>query len=299
MSAQYLVTGASGQLGRRVLHHLLETLMVPAGDIVAASRRPETLKEWKDRGVTVRRVDFDEPSSLRHTFAEARRVMLISTNSLDRPGHRLNQHQAAILAAEQAGVGHLLYTSMPDPANSPLLFAPDHEGTEAAIAASTIPAWTILRSNWYFENVYKKAPTALASGHWHSSAGEGRVAYIARDDVALAAAKALVEANEGKQTFTLTGSKTYAYRDVAALLSQATAKDVTVVDVPLEALVNGMICGGLPEPIARVFASVDTTVGVGGLSMTTDDFRYLTGRAPQSYEEWFAASADNLRSLVA
>ncbi len=108
-------------------------------------------------------------------FAEAEKVLIISTDALDRPGHRLVQHRAAIAAAEKAGVKHLLYTSMPEPANSPLLFAPDHEGTESAIHASAVPAWTILRNNWYFENVMMSAGPALSSGHWYSAAGAARL----------------------------------------------------------------------------------------------------------------------------
>ncbi|MDU6836279.1 MAG: SDR family NAD(P)-dependent oxidoreductase, partial [Bradyrhizobium sp.] len=41
MSDTLLVTGAAGQLGRAVIRHLLTTLKVPAGSIIAATRKPE------------------------------------------------------------------------------------------------------------------------------------------------------------------------------------------------------------------------------------------------------------------
>jgi uncharacterized protein YbjT (DUF2867 family) len=78
-SPDLLVTGASGDFGQRVLHHLLNTLHVPAARIIAASRKPETLAEWRTKGVTTRAADFDDPASLATAFAGAERV-LVNTN---------------------------------------------------------------------------------------------------------------------------------------------------------------------------------------------------------------------------
>lgn len=43
------ITGASGQFGQRVLHHLLDTLGVPASRVVAGSRDTRRLAELADR----------------------------------------------------------------------------------------------------------------------------------------------------------------------------------------------------------------------------------------------------------
>jgi NAD(P)H dehydrogenase (quinone) len=298
MTAKYLVTGASGQLGQRVIHHLLETSGVKPDDIIAASRQPEKLAAFAEKGVQVRQIDFEDAQSMEAAFAEAANILIISTDSLDRPGHRLVQHRAAIAAAEKAGVKHLLYTSMPEPVNSPLLFAPDHEGTEAAIKASAIPAWTILRNNWYFENVMMSAGPALASGHWYSAAGDGKIAHISRDDLARAAAAALVAAGSEKKVYTLTGAFSYSHRDIAALLAKAAGKEITVVDVPLEGLVQGMVGAGLPEPVARVFASIDTMIAHGGLANITGDFKALTGADPQVFETWVESQAPALKAMA-
>ncbi len=299
MTAKYLVTGASGQLGQRVVHHLLETSGVAAGDIIAASRKPEQLVGVAAKGVLVRLVDFDDVASMEAAFAEAEKVLIISTDTLDRPGHRLVQHRAAVAAAEKAGVAHLLYTSMPEPVNSALLFAPDHEGTEAAIEASSVPAWTILRNNWYFENVMMSAGPALASGHWYSAAGDGKVAHIARDDIGRATAAALVAAGNEKTVYTLTGSSSYTHREMASLISAAAGKEITVIDVPVEGLVQGMVGAGLPEPVARVFASIDTMVGNGGLARITGDVKTLTGTEPHSFESWVENQAEAFKSMTA
>jgi|SRR3954470_21623421 nucleoside-diphosphate-sugar epimerase len=45
-----LVTGATGHLGQRVLHHLADTLRVPGNRIIATTRKPESLSAWAVKG---------------------------------------------------------------------------------------------------------------------------------------------------------------------------------------------------------------------------------------------------------
>ena len=283
-----LVTGAGGKLGQRVLHHLLTSLNIPSSRIVAATRKPEALADWAAKGVSVRAADFDDAASLAKAFAGIGRLLLISTDSLDQAGRRLAQHKTALEAAVKAGVRHLVYTSMPKPETSAVLFAPDHAGTEAALAASTLPEWTVLRNNWYFENLFLSLPSALASGSWYSAAGEGKIAHISRDDLARAAATALSGATHGKTTLTLSGAKGYSTAEIAALVAKAAGKPLAVIPVPVEGLVQGMVAHGLPEPIARVLASFDTNTAQGGLADVTGDYRKLTGLEPKSFEVWLS-----------
>ena len=39
--SKLLVTGATGHLGRRVVHHLLNTLQVPPARVIATTRKPD------------------------------------------------------------------------------------------------------------------------------------------------------------------------------------------------------------------------------------------------------------------
>lgn len=285
-----LVTGASGHLGRGVVHHLLDTLKLPAGRIIATTRSPAGLADLATRGVEVRAADFDDPGSLALAFASADRLLLISTDKLDEPGRRLAQHKTAIAAAEKAGVRHVVYTSMPKPEGSAVLFAPDHLGSEQALSASALPGWTVLRNNWYFENLFHGLPSAIASGTWYTAAGNGGIAHIARDDLARAAATALAGDFAGERTLTLSGARAYTTAEIAALVGSAVGKPIEVVQVPVEGLVQGMVAHGLPEPVARVFASFDVNTAAGGLADVTADYKALTGRDPLPFETWLAAN---------
>jgi NAD(P)H dehydrogenase (quinone) len=289
----YLVTGASGHLGQAVINHLLTTFKVPANKIIAATRDAKKLADLAAKGVSVRDANFDDEAHLIKAFTGATRLLLISTSSME-PGQRGRQHRNAVNAAEKAGVDHVIYTSMPNANTSAVLFAPDHDGTEKALAASKLKGWTVLRNNWYMENLFFSIPQALKSGTQYSAAEKGKIAYIARDDLARAAAAALVSDKTGKSTLTLSGAKEYTVDEVAKLVTVATAQPLNVVHVPVEGLVQGMIGAGLPEGLARMFASFDAAAAKGQLSGTAQDYKALTGVEPQGFETWLKANAKAL-----
>lgn len=291
-----LVTGASGHFGQRVLHHLLDTLHVEPARIVAASRQPERLAAFAARGVATRRADFDDAASLAGAFAGIARALIVSTDALDRPGKRLEQHRAAVAAAEQAGVAHLVYTSMPGPHDSFITFAPDHAGTEDALAASRVPGWTVLRNHWYFDNLFHSLPAVLANGgQWYSAAGDGKVANLSRDDLALAAATALTGSSQGREVYTLSGEEALTTAEQAERIGRAIGRPLTVVPVTVADLERGMVAAGLPEPVARAYASFDANTAAGHVGTVTGDYRRLVGRAPQSFDAWLAENAAALR----
>ncbi len=296
MSDKLLVTGASGQLGLQVLQHLLDTLKVDPQRIIATTRKPPSLAAFAERGVTVRAADFDDAVSLPAAFSGAQRLLLVSTDALDRPGRRLAQHRVAIAAAEQAGVQHVVYTSMPNADTATVLIAPDHAGTEAALAASRLPGWTVLRNHWYFENLFMTLPGILANGgQWFHAAGEGKLANIARNDLARAAAAALAGGETGKHTHTLSGGQALTTAEMAALLSLALGRPITAVPVPLEGLVQGLTGAGLPPPLAQVLASFDTNTADGHVGTVTGDYQRITGVAPQTFATWLQANHQQLQ----
>jgi NAD(P)H dehydrogenase (quinone) len=197
---------------------------------------------------------------------------------------------AAIEAAVKAGVGHVVYTSMPRPEGSPILIAPDHAATEAALKASALTGWTVLRNYWYFENLLMSLPHVVATGQWFTAAGDGKIASIARDDLARAAAVALATSTGGKTTLTLGGDKPRTTAEIAALVSEATGKPIQVIQVSVEDLVKGMVGAGLPEPVARLIASFDVNTAAGRAGDVTGDFKSLTGVNPLPFEQWLATN---------
>jgi NAD(P)H dehydrogenase (quinone) len=281
-----LVTGASGQLGSAIVSYLLKAGQVAASDIIAASRNPAKLSALADQGVETRAVDFDDAASLESAFAGIDRVLLISTDELASPGKRLAQHKAAVAAAAKAGVGHILYTSMPNPDKSLVSFAPDHLGTEEAIKASGM-AYTIIRNSWYIDNYFMGMPHNLQAGQWFTSMGDGRVSNISRNDCAAAAAAALANPPAGNVTLTLTGAELLNAEEIAAAVSKAAGKPLKVVAVTDEQLAAGVAGAGMPPFVVELVVSADANIRAGNFAVLTDVFETLTGRKPQTVADFF------------
>ncbi|MDI7773876.1 SDR family oxidoreductase [Asticcacaulis sp. EMRT-3] len=279
-----LITGANGKLGRQITDRLLQA---GGHTVIAASRDTAKLADLAAKGAQTRRADFDDPASLAEAFKGVDRVLIISTDSLG-SGQRLRQHQNAVQAAKDAGVKGLIYTSMPNPETSAVIFAGDHLGTEQAIKASGLP-YTILRNAWYQENLLMSLPHALESGQWYSASGTGRISHVAHADCAEAAAAALLQAPDNK-TYTLTGPELFTTHEIAALASAASGKPLSVIDVTDAQLAGGLKGAGLPDAIIPMLVSFDTAQREGGFDVLTGDVETLTGKKPRPLGEFLKAT---------
>lgn len=289
MSDRLFVSGASGSLGRLVLAHLIDTHHIPPARIVAGTRTPEKLADFAARGVDVRHADFDDPASIAGSLAGVYRMLLISTDAIDRPGRRIAQQTAAVEAARRAGVRHIVYTSMLEPEKSLITaIAPDHHATERAIEASGL-TWTILRMSWYMEMLHVRLDAHLASGLWHSSAGDGRIAPIAREDCARAAAAALASTDVTNAVHNITGPELLTIDEIAAIVSAAFGKPIRAVHVDDEQLAEALLAGGMPPFMAPFLVSVDANTRAGLAAVESDAVKTLTGRTPQTLADFFSA----------
>lgn len=294
-SSTLLVTGASGHLGRRVVELLLETHQ---GTIIAATRTPEKLENLRQRGVIVRHADFEDTTSLLQAFQGVDRLLLVSTDALDVPGRRINQHRNAVKAAEQAGVKHVIYTSLMNPGpDSPVFLAPDHRATEEALKESSM-GWTVLRENIYMEILLMSVAQAVQMGKLINAIGDGKAAYIAREDVARAAAAVLTSSFDGRRTLDITGPEAVSQYEVAAAASELTGREVSYIAVELETLIQNMEAGGLPRPVAEGYASFDSAVAQDKFSTSSNTVEELTGRKPISIAEFLAAHRDVLQPVA-
>lgn len=280
----FIVTGASGQLGRLVVDQLLQA---GAGPIIAVTRNPEKLADLRNKGVDVRKGDFKDPASLGPAFAGGKRILIISTDDLER-GKRLPAHSNAVAAAKAAGVGHIVYTSFVGPVpESPIGFAYDHQETEKLIAGTGLD-YTILRNNFYTDLLLMNGPQSIAMGKHFAAAADGKTGYVTRADCARAAAAALTQ-ESGKKTLTITGPEALSQADVAAILSEIAGKTIPYVPLPPADLVRAMVQKGLSEFLARVFVSFDEAMAQGYMNIVTDDLKTLTGRPGQSVRDFLTA----------
>jgi NAD(P)H dehydrogenase (quinone) len=258
-----LVTGATGQLGSRIVQQLLKRL--PADDVVAGGRNSAKAPA----GVTFRVVDYDKPATLDAALDGVTRVVLVSGNEV---GKRVAQHRAVIDAAARAGVKLLAYTSILRARTSPLRLAVEHRGTEEALETGRVP-YILLRNGWYNENYTGSARIATQLGFVQSASRDGRISSASRDDYAEGAAALILRGNHpAGQAYELAGSNSFTKRDFVDLLARKSGRAVTLQDLTESQYAQALSRAGLPEVFAGILSDSDARSADGWLF---DDSRTL------------------------
>jgi NAD(P)H dehydrogenase (quinone) len=268
-----VVTGATGQLGRLIVQHLINRGVAPA-EITAVGRNPERLAELAETGVATAVIDYADPATLTAAFTGAEVLMLVSGSEV---GQRVTQHTNAITAAVAAGVGRIVYTSAAKADTSALILAPEHKATEEALRASGV-AFTILRNGWYTENYAAAVQQARENGVYLTSAGNGRVASASRTDYAEAAAVVLTTPGHENSAYELAGDTAWTGTDMAETLTELVGRPVVFNPVSADEHTAILTAAGLDDGTVGFVVALDGNTRDGLLAGGSTDLATLIGR---------------------
>lgn len=308
----YVVTGAGGYIGAAVVENLLRD-GVPAGQIRVTSRNEASLGRWRERGVQVHRADFNDKAALVEAFRGAAHLFMVST--MEAGPSRQQQHRNAVEAAKEAGVGHIVYTSFLNTEKPEVnsFEVADHKLTEQLIRQSGMH-WNFLRNNQYADAMAEnQAAIAITTGKSIGNCGRGRVAFVARDDVAAVAAKLLQGKGEPDTAYDVTGPEAIDYVEVADLIKDLSGAEFEVIDLTDEQMYAMWDSLGVPREATGDFSkspvpwcsdgmvSFGRMIREGHLDRVTDVVERFTGHKPKSLRElmlerrhtWPVAHAEN------
>jgi NAD(P)H dehydrogenase (quinone) len=275
-----LVSGATGQLGKAVVDHMLRRQGEERLAILA--RDPDKAKTYRERGLEVRQGDFDDVETLPSAFAGVRLFLLISSMSRDRGPQQIG----VVDAASRAGVKHIVYTGLgirEVTTSGVEALMKSHFETEDRIRASGME-WTFLRNTMYADAIPQIiGPRALLDGI-SLPGGEGRVPYAMRSEMGEATANLLLQSGHSGKTYTFTGNEAWSYGDVAASLSRLTGKPLTYRDIPPEALQAQLQSAGMPDFFNWLTLGTLHDIREGQYDIASPDLEKLLGRSPASLD---------------
>ena len=274
-----VITGASGHLGRLVVEQLL-AIATPPEQIVATGRDIDKLANLAQRGVTARRADFADPTTLDEAFAGAETMLLVSTTTV---GQRFDNARNAIDAATRAGVTRIVYTSLVNASTARMTLAEEHRRTEDYLRASGC-AFVILRNGWYLENYTDLLPMITHYRALLGSAQDGRVSAAARRDLAAAAAAVLTQDGHFGATYELGGAP-FTLTELAATFSDVLGTPITYRDMSVADYTATLTEAGLPPEMAAAVADADAGLARGELYTDSDDLEKLIGRPAITAQE--------------
>ncbi|HWS39647.1 MAG TPA: NAD(P)H-binding protein [Actinoplanes sp.] len=202
----------------------------------------------------VRRADFDDIGP--DVFAGADAALVVSTDQRD-GDRRAAQHAAAFAAAAEAGVGHLVYTSLVGCDGPPDLLNLAHRRSEQALRATGVP-WTVLRNNLYLDGLDERQ---AADGRYVSNAGDGAVAYVSRERCAEVAASTLLGGARG--VVDVHGPRALGTAAVAELFGARLGRQVVPVLLDDREYRDHLRSTGAPEPLVEALVELGRAVRAG------------------------------------
>jgi len=271
-----IVTGATGQLGSRVVEQLLTR--VPADRVGVSVRDPRRAQALADRGVRVRQGSFLDSASLASAFEGASQVLIVSVDKMG--DEAVKQHRVAIDAAAAAGARRILYTShMGASASSRFQACRDHAATEETLRASGVP-FTSLRNGFHAASAAQFLGHAKETGDIALPA-DGPVCWTAHADLAEAAAAIL--ADEGRfdgPTPPLTAARALTFDDIAGIATKLTGRAITRTTVPDDQFRERLTTAGVPGDAADQLLGIFAASRAGEFSAVDPTLAALLGREP-------------------
>ena len=312
------ITGATGKLGGKVASRLAK-LGRPQRLIV----RDAGLAPQLPGAETATIPSFGDGAAMRKALKGVSKLFLVSAR--DRMGvnqyaamakeappqyDRVQQQVAAVEAAAAAGVRHIIYVSFLNPtAEATFVLARDHFHPEEHIRKLGVP-FTFLRVNLYADNVPMRVSD---DGIIRAPAGEGRVAWVTRDDIADVIVAVLCGTGHEGRAYDVTGPEALTMAETAATLSKVTGREITYrAQTPHEARTTHRTSGmekfeaerraltgsGLDEYEVEVWVTHYLQIAREELAAVSDTVPMLTGHRAQSLADYLQANPESYRHLL-
>jgi NAD(P)H dehydrogenase (quinone) len=262
------VTGATGYVGGRTATRLAERGAPLRLVVRDPSRAPDLRAEVRAAS------SYGAADEMRAAFEGADTVFLVPA---EESPDRVEQHRTAVEAAVAAGVERILYLSFvaatPD---STFTLGRDHWATEEIVRGSGL-RFTFPRMNLYLDFVPRMVSD---DGVIAGPAGDGRLAAVARDDIAAVTAELLTSEGHDGRSYDISGGQALTFGEIAAEMSRLTRREVTYKDETMEEAWASRAAYGAPDWMVEAWISTYAAVARGELDQVTDTVARFTGREP-------------------
>jgi len=270
------VTGATGAVGGRVARLLVGTDF--RADVRLLVR---DLSRAPDFDGDVRVCEYADEQAAVEALRGADTLFMVS--AAEAPDRRA-QHRTFIRAAATAGVRHLVYTSFAGAAeDATFTLGRDHFDAEAAVRETGL-AFTFLRDNFYSDLLPEFAGD---DGVIRGPAGDGRVAAVARADVADVAVTVLREPERhAGATYTLTGPEALTLAEAAERAGKVLDRTLRFQDESVEdAYAWRRAAYGAEDWQLDAWVSTYTAIADGSVAEVTGDVERVTGHPARTIEQ--------------
>lgn len=292
----FVVTGASGHIGRRLTGLLLEGHR----RVRVVARSEEQLRGFADRGAEVFPGDLRDADFTRRAFAGAHAAFTLIPPVMadhDLRGIQNQVSEAIVYGLGEARVPFVVNLSSIGAevpyGTGPIAGLHDHEERLDRLDATHV---VHLRPASFMENHLFAIGAILHSGIYPSTMrGDLPVPMIATRDIAEEAARLLAGLEfEGKSTQSLLGPRDYTMQEAAHILGAAIGKPhLPYVQVPDEQAHQGLTAQGIPAHMADLMLEMYRAFNSG--KIRPEEPRLPSNTTRTTLEEWATHFADVYR----
>ena len=283
----YVVTGATGNTGKRIA----ETLLANGKQVTVISRDAEKVKDLVAKGAIAAVGNLHDVAFLTNTFRGATAVYTLVPPKWDVQDWRAYQMQIATsltLAVAQSGVKNVVNLS------SQGAHLPEGAGPVSGLyyfeqMLNNVPNLNVLhlRPGYFFENMFGFVGMIQHTGVIAQPLqADTKVTMVHTKDIAEVAAKRLLTLDfQGSSVQFIGGAGERTFQEVSQLVSKALGKDVPFVVSSREEMIGGMTGQGIPETIAVGYA--DLNRALQNATYQADGYQRSSETTTPTTLEWF------------
>jgi uncharacterized protein YbjT (DUF2867 family) len=289
-----LVTGSTGTLGGEVVKQLSSS--TPAINIKAGVHSAQNVKKVKDGDeVEVVLIDYNKPETLKEALSQVDKLFLLTP---DVP----NAHELAsklVIEAKKAGIRHIVKQSvMGADLEADVGTFRLHRQAEKIIEQSEIP-FTFLRPNEFMQNFVNFHSHFIKNNNaFYLPLEDAKVSLVDVRDIAAVAVKSLTEDTSDKhnnKTYLITGPEALSYYQAAEILSSATDKKISYVNISEEEARGAMKEMGMSDWLINTISELHDYFRKGNASQVSSAVEEVTGKKPISFSQFAKDYAEAFR----
>lgn len=258
---------------------------------MAGARSPEKATSLR---VPMVYLDLDNPESMLPAFTGVDRIFLMTGYTVD----MLRQSKDVVDIAKKTGVEQIVHLGACGDDDTHVGHYGWHQFIERYISSSGIPFYTHLRPDMFMQNLLGYGGESFVKeGVIHQYIGDARLSWVDCEDVAAAAAAALLDPEKHHaQTYRM-GYEAKSYNEIAELMTQLFGRPFRYQTHPAEEFFkNVMEAGGEPAYMKCVYECYrDFSTGKLKGDEVQTNFLSIAGKQPRTLADFIKANEHAFR----
>lgn len=273
--SKILVTGASGNVGRNIVHFLSNVNQ----NVIAAGTHSNSLAQQFRANIECRFLDFSKQECFEDALRDIERIFIMRPPQMGKPEDLMPFIE---YMKKKDKVKFIVFLSLIGIEKNPM---PPHHKIEKYIVQSEIP-YCFLRPSFFMQNL--SGVHGFEIKHFDTIAvpvGKAFTSFIDAEDIGEIAAKILSEPDKHQcRAYDLTGPEAIDYYEAAKIFTEELNRDITYRALPSRLMLNYWIkIRGLDAEYAKVMNMLYRMTRMGTAKRVTDDFEKVMGKKPHDF----------------